>query len=164
MPKKHPKLVGKLKAWLVYYLDSDNPDTFFNATGAARAAGYRCKTVSSFRAIGSQNYAKLNFYIAKWLDNNGLSDARLKQKLNYLLDAKETKFFQHEGKVIESCDVEALGIQAKALDMAIKIKGLYAPEEHKHTGEIKHTHELSDDLKSVLDMAYDGTGDQETSA
>ena len=140
-------LKGKQYPWLQAYLNEANPATYMNQTGAARAAGYPEK---SCMAIGWQNYRKLQGRISKWLDEVGLSEDRLKKKLADLMDAKETKFFQHEGIVTQQIDVEALGIQTKALDMALKVKGMYAPERV----QVEDVTPVSpEDRKALKDMA-----------
>lgn len=128
--------INKLRVWLKHYLDETNADTFLNKSGSAKAAGYKAKTDESFRAIGCQNFTKLNDEIEKWIDENMLSDTKLKQKIGELMGAKETKFFAHQGEVKEEKDVEALEIQRKTLDMALKVKGMYAPDKVEHSGKI----------------------------
>ena len=102
-----------------------------NATEAARRAGCKCKTEAGFKRRGHQLKQKLFEHIKKWKLENGLSEDALKLKLIELLNAKETKFFQKDGEVKGQVDVEALGVQIKALDMAMKVKGMYAPEKKK---------------------------------
>lgn len=132
--KKSPR-PNKLNAWFRAYFDETNPDTFLNQTGAAKAAGYKAKTENAFACIGHQNYRKLQDRIEKWMDEIGLSENQLKIKLLSLLDAKETRFFQKDGVVTETRTVEALEIQRRTLDMALKMKGLYAPEKREHSGK-----------------------------
>lgn len=120
-------------SWLKHYLDTlkeGEPNT----TEAARRAGCKCGSSSGFKRRGSQ-LKKAVFQkggadrIEKWKGKQGLSEEVLKSKLFDLLNAKETKFFQKDGKVLETKEVEALGIQIKALDMGMKMKGMYAPEK-----------------------------------
>ncbi|MFO7555058.1 MAG: hypothetical protein R6W88_07620 [Desulfobacterales bacterium] len=156
---KKPR-ISKLDAWFRAYTDETNSKTFFNKTGSAKAAQYKAKTENAFACIGYQNYRKLQNRIDKWSDDAGLSDVRLKLKLIKLLDAKETKFFQCQGKVVGKHEVEALEIQRKTLDMALKLKGLYAPKKNECTGkggdsiEIKHIKELS--REELLKIASEG--------
>ena len=121
-------MANKLSLWFKHYTDETNPDTFMNGTGSSKAAKYRCKTELAFAVIGSQNLRKLKDKISKWLDEVGLSENRLKLKLNSLMEAKETKFFQKDGMITDQVDVEAIETQRRTLDMAFKIKGLY--EKH----------------------------------
>ncbi|OEU67061.1 MAG: hypothetical protein BA863_08085 [Desulfovibrio sp. S3730MH75] len=122
--------------WLFHYLNQ-NADTFFNAAESARAAKYKCKKEENFKKVGWDNKKRFEPQIAEWLNDEGLSESALKLKLISLLDAKETKFFQKDGKVIDQVNVEALGVQQKALDMALKMKGLYAPEKRDVNVDLK---------------------------
>ena len=119
----------KKAKWLKCYFNEKNPATFMNATGSAKAAGYKANSDSCFGVIGHENLIKYKIEINQWLDNVGMSDARLKTKLLSLMEAKETKFFQKDGKVIDTRDVEAIETQRRTLDMAIKVKGMYAAEK-----------------------------------
>lgn len=131
MAKKKKALTGKQRLWLAAYLDQGS-DTFMHATNSARAAGYSAKTEANLAEIGYRNKKSLQPYINEWLDEEGLSDNALKLKLVELLDAKETKFFAHEGEVVDEREITAWGTQTKALDMAMKMKGMYSPEKHEH--------------------------------
>lgn len=93
------KLSLKQRAWLRALLDQANPATFMNQSGAARAAGYKCKNDLDFASIGYQNSIKLQEHIAKWQDEVGLSDEALKTRLLKLMDAKETKFIKVKGAI-----------------------------------------------------------------
>lgn len=117
---------GKQVKWLKHFLDVENSDTFLNKRASALAAGYKSGTA------GSANFLYYKDKIDQWLEDVGLSENALKIKLLSMLDAKETKLFAFQGVVIDERDVEAFSIQQKALDMAFKIKGLYAPERHEH--------------------------------
>ena len=62
------------------------------------------------------------------LEAAGLTDDALIEKyLKPLLNAEETKFFQHKGRVVSKRNVAALGTRTQALDLAFKLKGSYAP-------------------------------------
>ena len=115
---------NKLALWFKYFTDENNLLTFLNKTASAKAAGYKCTTDESFRNVGLQNFTKLDEQISKWTDEVGLSESRLKLKLTDLTEAKETKFFQKDGKVTDQRDVEALGIQIKAVELAGRWKGM----------------------------------------
>lgn len=52
--KKHKKLNARQKKFVAVYLET------YNATQAAKEAGYKGKSDSVFRSIGSQNLTKLN--------------------------------------------------------------------------------------------------------
>jgi len=127
--KEERKLTLKQRAWLKAYFET------FNATEAARRAGYKCRNEEHLRNIGAQNYTKLCREIEKWIDEHGFSDAHLKQKILEGMKAMETKFFAHEGHVVETKEVIPWEVRRKYLDMAIKVKGLYAPEKRELTGK-----------------------------
>ena len=119
------KKICKLDLWFSHYINSDCPETFLNKQASAEAAGYKASSYINFAAIGCQNYKKLQDRISKWIDEIGLSENALKKKLLNLIEAKETKFFQKDGKITEKVEVEALETQRRTLDMAMKVKGLY---------------------------------------
>ena len=132
------KRVSKLNVWLKHFLNEGCSTTFLNKTESARRAGYNCRASNieeCFRNIGAQNYIKLTDKISTWLDDNGLSENTLKLKLLSLMEAKETKFFQHEGVVTDEREVAAIETQRKTLDMALKVKGMNAPTKHELTGK-----------------------------
>ncbi len=136
--KKKPKTKGittnKMALWLRAYLD-EGARTFLNKGLSAKAAGYKCKDDACFQSIGCENFRKLRDIIEKWLDENALSEAALKAKMLSLVNAKEIKFFSEKGVVTDQREVEAIETQRKTLDMALKVKGMYAPERHEHTGK-----------------------------
>jgi len=133
--KKKAAKPNKLNAWFKAYIDETNPSTFMNQTGAAKAANYKCSTEASFANVGLQNFRKLEDRIKKWMDDVGLSENQLKIKLVGLMEAKETKFFHFQGEVTDSREIEALEIQRKTLDMALKVRGLYAPKKRELSGK-----------------------------
>ena len=57
------------------------------------------------------------------MEKAGISDDFLAEKIRSLMDAKETKFFQKDGMVIETHDVDALETQRKTTELATKLKG-----------------------------------------
>ncbi len=144
MANKKPKAKirpNKLALWLKHYLNEACSTTFLNKTESAKKAGYNA-TEDSLRQIGCQNFTKLNDKIEIWLDEQGLSENALKAKLLSLVEAKETKFFSSPVKnengivtdiFVKEIEIEAIEIQRRSLDMAMKVKGLYAPERHEVT-------------------------------
>ncbi len=153
---------SKLDLWFKFYVDKSNKKTFLNKTESAKAAKYRGKDDNSFGCIGYQNYGKLQSRINTWLDDVGLSDEALKEKLLQLSEAKETKFIKIKGFIsnedlpdhvtaigtsglveetkdgqkkfsagdtLVAVETDALSIQTKNLEMALKVKGLFSPEE-----------------------------------
>jgi hypothetical protein len=68
------------------------------------------------------------------LDEAGLTDKALAEKLRSLIDAKETRFFQKDGKVIETREVEAIETQRKTTEFVAKLKG-HLIERVEHSSE-----------------------------
>ena len=137
---KKTKKVNKQNAWLKYYL-AEGTSSFLNKTEAARRAGYSYANEDCLRQTGCRLFTKNTDRIKRWFDEVGLSENALKNKLLSLMGAKETKFFStpikvkvvKDGKEVETNDilikqveVEALEVQRKTLDMAIKVRGMYA--------------------------------------
>lgn len=125
----------KVDIWLNYYLDDSNPETFFNKTASAIKAGYNCTSQASFRNIGLKNFKSKEKLISQYLDDVGMSENQIKAKIVNLMNAQRTQFFQYKGVVVDQKDVEALDIQVKATDMAIKVKGMYAAEKKELFGK-----------------------------
>jgi hypothetical protein len=94
------------------------------AKAAAIAAGYSKKNP---RQSGYQALQGLTNKVPAIMEKHGLSDDALIDKyLLPALNAYETKFFQTAGRISDSRQVVAWRSRVKALDMALKIKGLYA--------------------------------------
>lgn len=124
MESRHPYKLDRGSYWLALYLDKDNPQTFLRATEACVAAMYRCSDRAGYQHQACINLKRFQGQIAKWADDEGLSTDALKLKLIQLLDAKETKFFQKDGRVTDSREVDALSIQIQALTLAMRHKGM----------------------------------------
>lgn len=139
---KTPKLSGPKRIWLAKFLDASNPKIFLNRTQAALAAGYTTRAAGQ---AGHRNYLELREYIEQWLSDNGLSDDALFSKLLSLLQAKESKIIAVKGQpttqvegvevmatteegAVLSVPANAPEVQRKALDMALKMRGKYAPQ------------------------------------
>jgi hypothetical protein len=97
-------------------------------TESALAAGYSDKYPGQ---SGWQALKNIQLKVPEFLDQYGLTDEALIEKhLKPLLNATETKFFQHKGRVTDSRRVPANAIRLGALDMTFRLKGSYAkPEE-----------------------------------
>ena len=161
-----PRITSKLSLWYQFYTDDCNRKTFLNKTESAIAAGYKCRAKNPrlcFCNIGDQNYKKLRDTISKWLDDTGLSESALKQKLCDLMVVKEKKFFSAPikdenglvtGMHIENVEVDAIETQRKTLDMALKVKDMIAPTRHEVAGskggKIQIEHSLDDAWKELL--------------
>ena len=101
---------------------------------AAIAAGYSAKNPdqSAHQALKS-----IQQKVPDLMDELGLTDrALIENHLVPLLSAHETKFFQHEGKVVQTRKVEALPIRLDALDVAFRLRGSYAPRDVDMTAQL----------------------------
>lgn len=125
------KLTIKQRIWLDSFL------THFNKTRAARDAGYKCNSEQAFRQIGTENYTKLYSHIAEWIDDLGLSDTKIKLKIAEGMEAKETKFFQKDGRVTQRVEVEALGIQYRYVNLAAECRGMKDSEINRRLDELE---------------------------
>ena len=100
---------------------------------AAIAVGYSEKNA---RQSGYQAMQQLRGRVPDLLDRHGLSEEVLIDKyLRPLLTAKETIFFQKDGKVKQRVNVAALGIRHSALRTAIELHGSYAPRDPKEAAQ-----------------------------
>ena len=134
MKPKSSKQACKHAVWFGYYLDR-NGGAFLDGFRSAKKAGYNGND-NVLRAIASQNAKKYREQISKWLQEEGYTEVALKSKLLSLMEAKETKFFSHEGKISDQVEVEALETQRRSLDMAMRAEGMYAPERHLFDGNL----------------------------
>jgi hypothetical protein len=101
---------------------------------AGEAAGY--SGTDAHRALRN-----LQGTMSEILDAAGMTDAFLAQNcLKPLLRATTTKFFQYEGEVTDSRKVADNDARLRALDIALRIKGKYAPlaveQAHKHAVQV----------------------------
>jgi len=117
------KMSAKQRLWLDAYLNH------WNKTQAAKDAGYKCKSNVNFCSVGRANFKKLKPIIDKWLVKNELTDDAIKARIAAGMNAKETKFFAYQGEVITEIEVDALETQRRYVDMAARVKGIYAPTE-----------------------------------
>lgn len=140
------------RQWLYHFLNEGSA-TFFNKKKSALAVvGDRTEYTAS--DMGMRFYKKAQPYIKKWLDEQGLSEIRIKKKLLDLLEAKKTQFFSFEGKVTDQRDVAALDIQIRALEMALKMAGLAREQVDLNINE-KRELSVSFDAGKLSDAALD---------
>ena len=118
------------------FLDLLFGEANFNVSLAYKLTGFKD---TNARHGGCLLRKKLLPIINSWLDEAGLDETALKCKLVSLLNARETKFFTNGGKVAETRTVDALGIQIKALELAMKAKGMLS---EKSSREIEQIDEL----------------------
>jgi hypothetical protein len=96
---------------------------------AAKAAGY---SHTYPRQSGFQVEQHLRGRVPDLLEKHGLSEDSLIYKyLRPLLEAKETKFFQKDGKVKQKVNVADNGIRLSALRTAFDLHGSFAPRDQK---------------------------------
>jgi hypothetical protein len=146
---KHPPKVEKQKR-----LPSENVTIrdrqFFDALiGPAEFVSYKAyhivhpkATMETARSQAPRMMRKIQPMIKQFLDEEGLSDTALKTKLIQLMNAKETKFFAHEGIVIETREVEALSIQTKNLELAMKNRGMLSEKSAREVEQIDQLIEI----------------------
>ena len=109
-------------------------------------------TYNSARALGCLMLARINMTVTELLDEMGITDPYLNEKLREGLGA--TKVISvvpippkglkpstgdlpgANEKSIEFIDVPDANVRVKYLDMAYKLKGNYAAEKKEHVGEI----------------------------
>ena len=116
-------------------------DANFNVK-VAYATAYGSSNDNSSRANGCRLYRRLLPIIRGWLDEAGLSEERLKIKLLELLEAKETKFFAHEGNVVTEKEVKAYSIQMEALKTAMKARGMLSEKSAREVDQIDRLIEI----------------------
>jgi phage terminase small subunit len=104
------------RRFIKYYIETGN------ATESAKRAGYSAKTAYS---IGQRllKDVEIKRKIEKTLEKHGLTDDVLAEELRKgVLDSKETKFFTHQGEVVETEEVIPWAIRHKYLELAFKVK------------------------------------------
>jgi hypothetical protein len=174
MSPRTPARLGLV--WLKAFLNEGSP-TFLNAAASARRAGYRGRNAHCFEEMGHKNRIKYGPMIARWLDDHGYSETDLKIKVLQLMEAKETVFQRMRGTVDQGTlpeghkvaaitdedtlleiDVAALGIQIKALELALRVKGLFAADRIKHSGVVSTTIlQLTDEDRALLRKVIDAS-------
>jgi hypothetical protein len=101
---------------------------------AGEAAGYA--HTDAYRAL-----ANLQGTMSEILDQAGMTDAFLAQNcLKPLLHATQVKICQHKGKIKDREEIADNDARLRALDIALRIKGKYAPpaveQAHKHAVQV----------------------------
>jgi len=113
----------------------------FNASKAYSIA-IRKDICGAVRSQAHVVYKRVRPIIVKWLDDMGLSESGIKAKILEKFGAKETKFFHHEGKVIETREVEAHAIQLEAVKLAAKILGMTSDKSTREVDQIDRLIEI----------------------
>lgn len=129
--KSVKRLTQKQRQWIQLYMDIDDPKFFGNATKCALATYYpefvikdeykdyseeELKTYNSAKTMGWENLTKLDIEIKDLMDEAGLSDVFITQKLRENLAA--TKLYGKEA--VEHPDY---GARNKAVELVLRVKG-----------------------------------------
>src|SRR5579872_1580652 len=99
---------------------------------AGRAAGYPEK---SARQSAWEAMQTIKRKAPEIFDQKGLTLESLADDVNRLRRAKEKKFWVLMGSVTDEREVDALDIQAKAVDMALRVQGAY--KEGQDAGQVR---------------------------
>lgn len=94
---------------------------------AAIEAGISPKSASA-TACHIINHEQTRVMFRDLMEKEGLSDKILTDKLRTLLDAKQKVFFQKDGIVTDTREIEALETQRKTLELSARLKGHLAQE------------------------------------
>jgi hypothetical protein len=95
-----------------------------NISEAGRASGYGTAQ-SAHRALN-----RMGFYLPEILRRMNIPAEKVLKKLDDQMEAKETKFFAHQGIVLDSKEVVAHDIQHRAAIELAKIHRLYPRNGH----------------------------------
>jgi hypothetical protein len=76
--------------------------------------------------------------IIQALDDEGITLPKLAQSLAKELEADETKFFSHQGQIIEQANVIAWDVRQRARQDAHRLRGDYPAEERKVRVQVTH--------------------------
>ena len=106
---------AKQRKFLRYLIETMEP------TEAAMRS-YDCKDRLSARNVASWNLSKFGIKMSQLMDLCGLDSQKDIEDLKRLRDAKVTKHFAHEGKVISSRTYDDNDTQLRALELSMKIK------------------------------------------
>jgi hypothetical protein len=80
--------------------------------------------------------ARNNSDVIEAMDKHGLTLDNLIKQLKRELKAKETKFFQKDGKVVEKHNVIAWDVRQRARIDAHKLRGDYPAEKREIMGDV----------------------------
>jgi len=111
-----------------------------STTQACKDAGYS-DSYAKTRQDDIIGNPKIQQSFHQILDAAGLTDDHIAARIKELSAAKETKFFSDKGIVIETREVEALGIQSDMVQFAARLKG-HLVDKLEHSGGIDLTERL----------------------
>jgi len=93
-----------------------------NLKDVAISTGLSPKTAGS-QATNILKHPQAQKMFARLMEEKGLSDNFLAEKVYSLINAKKVEYFQKDGIVTDEREVEALETQRKTLELATKLKG-----------------------------------------
>ncbi len=116
------KLRLKQRKFIAHYTDPTNKETFGNGTRSAIAAGYseRSAAVTAHETLRNPNIER---EIDRALDGVGATREKIAQVLHNGLEAKTTRVFCQDGKVIYSDPLEDHPTQVRAAEVVGKLRG-----------------------------------------
>jgi len=85
---------------------------------------------ASQQVSGILKEAEVQGAFAMIMDEEGLTDKFLVNKVKSLLNARQVEYFSHMGEVTDERIVEALETQRKTLELAMKLKGHLREQVH----------------------------------
>ena len=120
MPKYRPETAkAKAKGLTKAYVKAG-----FNQSEVARRQGLHRSTINK-----KLKKAPVQRAIAETFERAGVTDEKLAQRVAEGIDAKETKFFQHNGRVKETCQVIDYEKRHKYITTALEVKKHIRAEE-----------------------------------
>ena len=85
---------------------------------------YEALNGNPVRQAAIESGLELREQLPQLMDEIGLDPRSILCRIREKLDAQETKFFQFEGRVSDSRNVEAHAIQLRAIELAAELRGL----------------------------------------
>jgi phage terminase small subunit len=122
--KKTGKAIDRLKPRQRKFVKTALADPKKPLTQSKREAGY----AESTRPRDILNNADVRLAFQEEI-RKAIPVERIKQRLSEGIDAMETKFFAHEGKVVQSRDVVSWEERRKYLELAVKFGGYYVEKQ-----------------------------------
>ncbi len=116
------KLKPRQRKFIAHYTDPTNKKTFGNGTRSAIAAGYTDKAPAEAAHQLLKN-TQVEREIDRALDEVGATRKKVAQVLHNGLEAKTTRVFSQDGKVIYSDPLEDHPTQVRAAEVVGKMRG-----------------------------------------
>lgn len=148
MPKgirKNPKLTKRQKKLIKAVADPD----CLSVAEATRRAGYKDRN-NGYEALQKPAVKSALESLLAAMEAKGITDELIAQKISEGLDARQTKFFAHEGVVMDERDTIDFAVRHKYVETVGKIKQVISGG-----GEQK----ITDNRKSLIIVIGDGGQD-----